>query len=317
MLFFQFLRIEKLLDAKPHRLCQYCDRSFHPGYIKYHQESCRIRNVFITSEDERYNCGLLCGRSFKTHKGARSHITKVHIVKEKLQSTKILCESNYRTCDVLFRNSKWICIKCSKEFPEDFQHSLTVDHEEEIDVMNANEAHGDDDSSDANENESTESDYDQDNINDEKKIVQLDFMERFKRYKPDLNIIVDNDQVFECHQVMLARFSIVFEKVMSIGTSTKYAKEVKVSANPNSILELLRFCYTGMVEDSKMAFLAAKNYDVQEMMAVCKSKLFDDLTYQNVCEKLMEFKDDDGIKEHLMTYINNNFDQVSLTDGWK
>ena len=103
-----------------------------------------------------------------------------------------------------------------------------------------------------------------------------------------------------------------------VGSSIQDSKEVKVSANPNSILELLRFCYTGMVEDIKMAFSAAKNYDVQEMMTVCKKMLFDDLTYQNVCEKLIEFKDnDEGIKEHLITYINDNFDQVSLSDGWK
>ena len=139
-------------------------------------------------------------------------------------------------------------------------------------------------------------------------------MRKFDFLKPDLQLIAKNGKVFPCHRISLATKSAEFFKLLK---QFKDFEEINLpNTDSKAIIELLRFCYTNEITDINEGLKIASEFKLDELLCICEKKILDAINVENVSEKLIQHQALD-LKNKLIKFINDNFDQVKITNGWQ
>jgi speckle-type POZ protein len=105
----------------------------------------------------------------------------------------------------------------------------------------------------------------------------------------DFKIETNDGEVFDAHKSFLAVHSPVFEAVLKQDTEESRTNHVKIEdINGKTMKELLRFIYTGNIEDGKEVarelLTAADKYQIEKLKIRCCDILVKEVTAENAIE---------------------------------
>lgn len=139
----------------------------------------------------------------------------------------------------------------------------------------------------------------------------------------DLTLDV-NDNVFHCHKFMLAKKSDVFDAMFSHDFAETVSNKVVITdLESDAVLEMLRFIYTGKVQQmekvNKMVLAAADKYNIADLKESCEKSLCNSMTVDNVCSLLLLARDrvSHELKRRALEFISLNVDSVTNSEGWQ
>lgn len=139
----------------------------------------------------------------------------------------------------------------------------------------------------------------------------------------DLTLEVSGS-VFHCHKFMLAKKSDVFDAMFSHDFAETVSNKVIITdLESDAILEMLRFIYTGKVQQmekvNKMVLAAADKYNIADLKESCEKSLCNSMTVDNVCSLLLLARDrvSHELKRKALEFISQNVDTVTNSEGWQ
>ncbi len=138
--------------------------------------------------------------------------------------------------------------------------------------------------------------------------------------------VICKDKQFDCHKVILATQSAVFEAMFSNEDllETKQGVVTIKDMEPEELEAFLKFVYIGKFDDevkqhSRALLAAGDKYNVQDLMALAEEELIRTMNLENVIDLfvLAHMHNVQDLKKTALTSIITNFDQVSKQAKWK
>jgi speckle-type POZ protein len=108
----------------------------------------------------------------------------------------------------------------------------------------------------------------------------------------DFKIETNDGEVFKAHKSFLAVNSPVFKAMLSHDTKELRNNYIKIKdINGKTMMEMLRFIYTGDIEDEKEVardlLVAADKYQIEKLKIRCCDILVKEVTVQNAIEMIL------------------------------
>ncbi|XP_043462247.1 protein roadkill-like [Leptopilina heterotoma] len=139
----------------------------------------------------------------------------------------------------------------------------------------------------------------------------------------DVTFNVENTN-FPAHKIVLASMSPVFEKMFAHQMKENITNIVVIEEiDPEVFKEMLRFIYTGKIENSKqVAFRLhelADKYDVKKLRIICEQYLENYLTVKNAIAvlQLADSHNSVNLKKKSINFIQKNFNEIGTMDAFK
>ena len=133
-----------------------------------------------------------------------------------------------------------------------------------------------------------------------------------------------NGTTFHCHKFMLAGKSDVFDAMFSHHFEERFSNKVVITdLEPDAILEMLRFIYTGKVHNmetvNKLLLISADKYNIIDLKESCEKSLCNSMTVENVCSLLLLARDrvSQELKRRAVDFISQNIEAVTNAEGWQ
>ena len=137
------------------------------------------------------------------------------------------------------------------------------------------------------------------------------------------------DQTFDAHQVILSARSPVFRTMLQTEMKERRTGLIEIKElNPNIILEVLKFIYTGKLCISDKApdsnfvagiLEAADKYQLDILAEMCGDILLSTITPENALDllKLGDMYGAEGLKKHALDLVVSNVKTILGSDEWK
>ena len=137
------------------------------------------------------------------------------------------------------------------------------------------------------------------------------------------------DQTFDAHQVILSARSPVFRTMLQTEMKERRTGLIEIKElNPNIILEVLKFIYTGKLCISDKApdsnfvagiLEAADKYQLDILAEMCGDILLSTITPENALELLTlgDMYGAEGLKKHSLDLVVSNVKTILGSDEWK
>mmetsp|Transcript_22167 Transcript_22167/g.28738 ORF Transcript_22167/g.28738 Transcript_22167/m.28738 type:complete len:350 (+) Transcript_22167:75-1124(+) len=129
--------------------------------------------------------------------------------------------------------------------------------------------------------------------------------------------------VFQCHKVILAAASDVFQSMFSHNNMSESQNSLLSIGDmqPTTVAQMLEFIYTGetagVQENALNLFAAADKYNLQSLKMECEEAIFLQIDSQNAAETLLSahLHGSDFLKNSACEYISANISQLWNTPG--
>ena len=128
---------------------------------------------------------------------------------------------------------------------------------------------------------------------------------------------------YACHKFQLAQKSDVFDAMFSNGFKESQASRVPISGlAPEAVLEMLRFIYTGKVQDldqvSRQVLSAADMYNMADLKELCEKSMCEQIRVENVISVLLfaQARFSKKLKMKCIRFITKNVKAVTHSDDW-
>jgi len=162
-----------------------------------------------------------------------------------------------------------------------------------------------------------------------------DKFERFSKLSQDLESAISDkrfsdiqlhcgDQVFDCHQVILAVRSPVFRAMFEADMKEKKTRKVDVKdIRPDVLSEALTFIYTGMTPNlddlAEDLLVAADKYQLDQLKQICVNNLCKKIDVKTCLHSFTigDMYNADDLKKSALQFIARNKEQVFKTKDWK
>ncbi|XP_051173139.1 speckle-type POZ protein-like [Leptopilina boulardi] len=132
------------------------------------------------------------------------------------------------------------------------------------------------------------------------------------------------NEVIPAHKLMLASVSPVFDSMFAHQMRENITNIVQIeNADPNAFKEMLRYIYTGEIENLKNVVFGlyelADKYDITKLRLICEEFFERCLSIDNVIG-ILEHADrhnSQDLKNECIVFIDRNFDKVGNTDAFR
>ena len=136
--------------------------------------------------------------------------------------------------------------------------------------------------------------------------------------------IVSGEQVFDCHQVVLAARSPVFRAMFLSNMTEKETRKVEIpDLYPEVISEMLCFIYTGKTPElDKLAedlLVAADKYQLDQLKSICVDNLCKKIDVKNCLNFLVigDIYGADLLKKSSLNFVYRNKGWIFKYKDWK
>lgn len=138
----------------------------------------------------------------------------------------------------------------------------------------------------------------------------------------DVTFNVENKN-FPAHKIVLASVSPVFEKMFAHQMKENITNIVVIEEiDPDVFREMLRFIYTGKIENPKQVVFQlhelSDKYDIKKLQTICEQYLENYLTAKNAIAvlQLADCHNSSNLKKKSISFIQKNFHEIGI-DAYK
>ena len=136
--------------------------------------------------------------------------------------------------------------------------------------------------------------------------------------------IVCGEEVFDCHQVVLAARSPVFRAMFQSNMKEAQSRKVEVlDVVPEVFSELLSFIYTGMIPKLEMfaeeLLAAANKYQLDQLKEICVNHLCSIIDVKNCLHYLVigDIYQAEQLKVSSLQYLDRHKARIFKSKDWK
>lgn len=156
----------------------------------------------------------------------------------------------------------------------------------------------------------------------------LEAMTSSKETFADLSINIDGHDPIKVHKCILSARSPVFHAMLTTPMSEGLGDSIDIpDMDHNVMLELIRFIYSDNISSFNILdsilydlYMAGNKYQIKGLISICENRIIETLNASTSVDAL-RVTDVTGhtkkMKEQIMLYIVQHFNDVCITDGYK